>query len=394
MEGNLEKGSSLLFTASLVLFTVTMGIGIISPIIPIIAKNMGAGGIALGMIFSAFSISRLVFLPFFGKLSDRYGRKPFVLFGLSLYTLLALLYIAARTPNQLILVRLFHGMSSAMVLPVILAMVSMHSPKGKESTYMGIANRSIFLGLAFGPLIGGIVSNHFGFEMAFVAMGLISLASLLIAYATLNEQVKESLRKNKKEKMNRRILTALIYRILNSSGRGSMLVFLPVYGSIIGLDYTMIGALVFLNLIVSGLIQPYAGIFSDRRGYVLPVITSAILSSLILYSIPKTTSFIQLALLSSMLGFTSALSLPAVGGLIAVEGKSTGNLGGLMGYYSASKSLGRAIGPIIAGIVYDVGGGGINGIMLAFTFSALLTLLAAPLFWIGVKESHQIVEID
>ena len=65
-----------------------------------------------------------------------------------------------------------------------------------------------------------------------------------------------------------------------------------------------------------------------------------------------------------------------------------------MGFFSASKSLGRAAGPLIAGVMYDVGGQGMNGIQLAFTTASILTLFAGLLFLIGVRDSHQIVEVE
>ncbi len=389
-----KKGERLLFTASLVLFTITVGVGIISPILPVMAESMGAAGVTIGLMFSAFSISRLVFLPVFGRLSDRHGKRPMVITGLTLYTVLAMLYAVASTPEQLIAVRVFHGISSAMVMPVILAMVAAASPRGQEGRYMGMANRSIFLGMAFGPLIGGVLSDVHSFTAAFASMSIMSAVSLVLVALTLPEPRAAGERGKNGSGVSRNVVFAIIYRILNSTGRGSIMTFLPVYGYLIGLNFTQIGVLVFLNLIVSGFLQPYAGALSDRRGVVLPVLMSSVLSALILYAIPLTPDFVPLAALSSALGLTSALALPAVSGLIAVEGKEAGNLGGLMGYFSASKSLGRAAGPLIAGMLYDAGGGGYGGIYLAFTASAILTVFAGLLFWIGVRDSHQVIEVE
>ncbi len=389
-----ERKYNILFTASLILFTLTIGIGIISPILPVIAKSMGAGGIVIGLIFSAFSISRLTFLPVFGRLSDRYGRRIFILSGLLLYSFLAFLYAFARTPEELIAVRLFHGMSSAMVMPVILAMVAEFSPQGQEGRYMGLANRSIFLGMAFGPLIGGLVSDVFSETHAFFAMSLISALTLVIAFITVPEHTSKREKTSSRNGFSRNVVFALVYRLLNSIGRGSIMTFLPVYGYLIGLSYTQIGVLVFTNLLISGIIQPYGGAFSDRRGFVVPVFMSSVVSALILYLIPYSPLFSVLLILSGVLGLTSAISLPAVSGLMAYEGKISGNLGSIMGFFSASKSLGRAAGPLIAGLMYDLGGQGMDGIQLAFTGASLLTLLAGLLFLVGVRDSQQIVDVE
>ena len=59
---------------ALSIFSSMLGVGIISPLLPLYAENLGATGIWLGVIFSSFSITRAVFMPFIGKLSDRWGR--------------------------------------------------------------------------------------------------------------------------------------------------------------------------------------------------------------------------------------------------------------------------------------------------------------------------------
>ncbi|HDH97186.1 MAG TPA: MFS transporter, partial [Proteobacteria bacterium] len=63
-----------------------MGVGIIVPLLPLYAKKLGATAFEIGMIFSGFSIARMVFMPIVGRLSDRYGRKPFLSVGLALYS--------------------------------------------------------------------------------------------------------------------------------------------------------------------------------------------------------------------------------------------------------------------------------------------------------------------
>ena len=260
--------------------------------------------------------------------------------------------------------------------------------------YMGIANRSIFLGMAFGPFIGGVISDIYSESHAFFSMAFLSLVTLVIASLTVDDKRAPEVKKRQKDGLGRRVLIALIYRILNSVGRGSIMTFLPVYGYLIGLSYAQIGFLVFINLLISGIIQPFGGVISDKRGFVAPVILSSILSSFLLYLIPLTPEFLMLTLISAFLGLTSAFSLPALSGLVAYEGKLRGNVGSIMGYFSASKSLGRAAGPVIAGIVYDAGGQGMNGIYFAFTAASALTFLAGILFWIGIRDSDHVVEIE
>ena len=64
------------------IFAAMMGLGIVSPIMPVFAEDLGASGIWLGIIFSGFSLSRGVFMPIVGNLSDKNGRKKYIVTGL------------------------------------------------------------------------------------------------------------------------------------------------------------------------------------------------------------------------------------------------------------------------------------------------------------------------
>ena len=155
-------------------FATITGVGIVVPLLPVYAHSLGAGGFAIGFIFGAFSISRTFFLPYFGRLSDRKGRKPFITIGLILYTLIAFVFIWMDTVTSLIVTRFLQGIASAMIMPVVQAYVGDITPKGHEGTVMGFFNVSVFAGLSLGPLMGGILFDQMGLSVTFVAMGLLS----------------------------------------------------------------------------------------------------------------------------------------------------------------------------------------------------------------------------
>ncbi len=369
------------------LFTVMLGVGIISPLLPLIAKNYDAAGVWIGLIFSAFSISRVVSLPFFGGLADRVGGRRIFLTGLFLYTLIAILYAFARSKEELLIVRVIHGSSSAMVIPVAMAFVAAKSPKDELGKSLGRANSSLFLGMAFGPLIGGFFAEKFGYEFAFFLMSLFSAVSFAIAYFTFPEYKKKEKVKTK-GKLSRNVAVAVVYRLVNSLGRGSVMSFLPIYLALLGYGTTEIGLVLFTNLIFSALIQIKSGSLADRFGYVKPVWVSGILASLSLLAIVRFENLVEIFLFAAVLGVTTAVSLPAVSSLVAVEGVSRSLESSYMGIFSASKSLGRAIGPILAGLIYDLSGGGLTGVRTVFEVAALLSLFAAFIYKEGVNSDE------
>ena len=92
--------------------------GIIAPLLPLYADDLGASGLWLGIIFAGFSISRAIFMPIFGRISDRQGRRKFVCTGLFAYAVISLGYIWADSISDLTLVRTLHGVASAMIIPI------------------------------------------------------------------------------------------------------------------------------------------------------------------------------------------------------------------------------------------------------------------------------------
>lgn len=139
--GTPEKDLSTIFLVLAISVAVSnLGIGIISPLLPVYAKRMGADGVLVGLIFSSFSISRLIFMPVAGGLSDRYGRKSFLMTGLSLYALCSAAYIVAVQAWYLIGVRFLQGMASAMILPIAMAVLADLSPSEKAGEAAGSFN--------------------------------------------------------------------------------------------------------------------------------------------------------------------------------------------------------------------------------------------------------------
>jgi len=128
------------------IFATVTGVGIVVPLLPVYAHALGAGGLAIGMIFGAFSLTRTLFLPLFGQWSDRRGRKPFITIGFLAYGLISTAFMAAGGVGSLILIRGLQGAASAMLMPVIQAYVGDITPKGREGWVMGLFHMSLFIG--------------------------------------------------------------------------------------------------------------------------------------------------------------------------------------------------------------------------------------------------------
>src|SRR3989338_5966477 len=113
-------------------FATMLGVGIIEPFMGIYAESLSANGFLIGLIFGSFTLSRAIFTPLIGRLSDFKGRKNLLIIGLVGYTILSFSYVAATTIASLVIVRFLNGLASAMVLPIAMAYIGDIAPKGNE----------------------------------------------------------------------------------------------------------------------------------------------------------------------------------------------------------------------------------------------------------------------
>ncbi len=137
-----------------------LGLGIISPLLPSFAEELGASGLWIGVIFAGFAISRAVFMPVVGNISDKIGRKIFVVSGLLLLSVVSFLCLLADSEYVLTVVRLIHGIGAAMVIPIVMAYAGEFAEEGKEGASMGLVTMMFYLGIAAGPLLGGLCITH------------------------------------------------------------------------------------------------------------------------------------------------------------------------------------------------------------------------------------------
>jgi len=157
-----------------------MGLGFIIPLFPIYVSEKGASNFQLGLIVSGFTISQFLVQPFFGGLSDRFGRKPFMVGGMACYGLVASLYILADSLSQVFLVRLLHGVGAGMIWPALSAYVVDQSPVERRGETIGLLSGVEMVGFAVGPFLGGMLYSLGGMNLPF--FGCAALALLPYGY--------------------------------------------------------------------------------------------------------------------------------------------------------------------------------------------------------------------
>src|SRR5262245_36391859 len=184
-------------TVFLTVFIDLLGFGLVIPFLPALARQLGAGDFVATMPGAVYSIMQFLFIPVWGRLSDRVGRRPVLLWSIAA-TAVGMAFVGvAPTLPLLLAARAFSGVATANIA-VAQAYVADVTPPERRAHGMGIIGIAFGLGFILGPFIGGELSRFpvFGREAtlpAFVAAGL-AVVNFLLALRTLPESLPPELR--------------------------------------------------------------------------------------------------------------------------------------------------------------------------------------------------------
>lgn len=346
-----------LYTA---IFMSSLGLGILSPILPAYVDELAASSTVLGIVFGAYSASRTLFMPPVGYLSDRWGRRGFIIGGLFLFTLVSPLYVVAEGVIQLILVRFLQGVAAAMLMPVAMSYIGDLAPEGREGFLMGSFTSAFFAGLGFGPLIGGSLRDLYSMEAAFYGMGVLSLVALAVTAVTLPPDLTVSGKPGERDtgqrmfSMTPRLSALLFFRFTRALGIGFVWVLMPLYAVVeLGITAFQVGILLSVNTFITTFLQSPMGHLSDRIGHLKSITAGSIAAALAVSGISWASGYRELILISVVMGAAGALIVPS-GSALAVDLGRSGGMGRVMGLYSTSLSLGTMAGPVLGGLITDL----------------------------------------
>jgi len=362
------------------IFSAMLGVGIVSPLLPLYASDMGATGTQLGIIFAGYGISNSVLTPIMGRLSDRKGRKLFLCIGLAGYAIISLGYIWATNVSLLTLVRLIQGVAGAMVTPIAMAYIGDLSPEGEEGKWMGYANAAFFSGFGIGPLLGGTLAERFSMNASFYAMSGLCLLAFLVAVLFLPEirqrKIGEKGHLSFKEMSTSPMVRGLFsFRLVQALARGAFMTFLPIYAATsIGLGPSLIGVLLAVNMLSMNVLVATTGRLADKFNRKTLVILGNFIYLISVALIPIANTFWQQLWLCLPGAIGGALSITAATALTVEEGRKFG-MGSTMSILMMAMGIGMAAGPPLSGVIADL-----VDISAVFYFGGAVGLIGTGLF--------------
>lgn len=356
-----------------------------TPLLPIFAALLGASDLYLGFIISVSTLTGMILKPTFGLLSDRWGRRLWLLIGTVTFALMPFMYRWITTPEQLVAVRLIHGLATAIYGPVTLAYVSELAShrRAERLGWFGLARSTSYI---VGPAAAGWLLLSLEPATVFTVIGAMSTLAFLPVLSLPEPRPRAHPARVTLQQQIRRTLTVCrgasalwLAGAMESAmyiATYAVRAFLPLYALGAGVNVVWVGSFFSIQEATHILTRPWGGRLGDRLGY-LPVISLGMaLFGLALLMLTYAHHLGLLILVSLLIGVAQALLGPSTAAFIS-EQVAPNHLGAIMGLVGTLGNLGKVVGPILAGAL-------IYRFDYAFTFHLIggLMFLGIIVVWI------------
>jgi multidrug resistance protein len=365
-------------------FIDVTGFGIILPLLPFYTALFQAGSTALGILVASFALMQFLFSPILGRLSDKFGRRPVLLFSILTSVVSFFFFALANSFLMLLLSRIVAGLATEIgVAQAYISDITKEKERTKGMGRIGAANGAGFI---IGPALGGLLSSY-GFSAAGFVAAALAILNLFFAFFFLPES------KNNKEGFEMiKSPSGLIDGISNALSKPLMSLVLVIL-FIMSFAFSAFPVIMpLLAITFFGLTSTDMSFFFVYFGLVQIIIQGFIMGKLanrideekliVLGSFMMTIGVFFMALFPNITFFFVLTTIMMSGtGMLQTSIPSfiSKNIlaeerGGFLGVTQSISSIARVPGPLIGGFIYEFG-----GVVAPFFFSALLLLLATIL---------------
>jgi MFS transporter, DHA1 family, multidrug resistance protein len=350
----------LCIVGGLAIFSSTMAK---NPALPLLVRSMGVGISEVGFIAAASTVVGIVVSFPAGILSDIIGRRRVIMIAAFVFATAPFFYLLVAAPWQLTVVRIYHGLATAILGPVALAAVADTFAQGRGER-MGWYSSATMVGRFLAPFVGGMLIFGDNFRWVYLVDGIAGLLAFLATFrlrftTVKTESIKEAFQQQR-GKYGREI--AFVFRragILATSGieavqyfaYGCMETFLPIYLNE-KLEYPAwkIGILFTAQILAAAFTKPVMGRLSDRYGRVPLIVSGLILGAISTSTILLSSNYAVIMILIILFGLGLSTVTASTSALVADLSRAEGR-GGAMGILSSIMDIGHSAGPMVAGVL-------------------------------------------
>ncbi|MBF0339001.1 MAG: MFS transporter [Nitrospirae bacterium] len=376
--------ASLCVTGFFAIFSSTIAK---SPVLPLYSLSIGISAAGIGVVSAVSSFTGIIASVPSGMMAERIGKKRMLTVATLIFATAPFLYLFVSNVWQLVMVRFYHGLATAIFMPVALSMVSdvFDRERGEK---IGWFSTSTLLGRFIAPMAGGGIIGLMAFNpgmsyktvyllCAFV--GILSLITLLSIPGQARDAHKTVSWKDILGRL-RQLLTVkgvIVTSVVEGAvlfSYGAFETFLPLYATSVGLTPYEIGAILSIQVISIALTKPFMGRFSDRHGRVPQIFVGAIVGAVCVYGFSLSDRFIPLLVLSVSFGLSISVVTSATSALIADLSKRE-SLASAMGILASVMDIGHTTGPLVSGVIATY-----LSYNSVFVFAAIVLLCCAIVF--------------
>ena len=386
------RGRSPLAVVFVTVFLDLVGFGIVIPLLPLYAERFGAGPVAAAWLLSIYSLMQFLFAPWWGRLSDRVGRRPVLLVGIAGGALSYLAFGLAGSLTWLFAARAVNGLMGANV-GVAQAYIADVTPAHERARGMGMIGAAFGLGFIFGPAIGGFLSR-WGPAAPFLGAAALGAANFVLAWFRLPESLPPEVRGTPAQRnagLRARLATladaparlrglyATVFAVtMGIAGAEATLALWAVRRWGLGFEAVGYGlALVGLVAVVTQglLVGPLVQRIGERRAGLLGL--ALIAAGMVATPLAPTLTLVVLA--GSVFAVGQAASTPAVYAMISQQAGAA-DQGRILAATQSLNALARVLGPWMAGVAFAA-----VGIAAPYAGGAVLAVVALLTLALSVR---------
>jgi len=354
-----------LFILVFALLVVMLGFGMVIPVFPFIIDKLGASGGALGILVATAALTEFLFGPLWGSISDRVGRRPILMIGMFGYALSMFAFGIATKLWMLLVFRAISGILSSATMTTTMAYIGDNTSEKSRGGGMGILGAAGGAGTVIGPGIGGLLAGG-SLSTPFFVSAFMALLSLLFIALFLPESLPMEARVAQGQKLKLIRFNELWRALTGPIGLLLFTAFLATFGtsnfeSVFGLyvlrklNYspeqvggilTLVGA---IALIGRGLLT---GFVTSHWGEPTVIKTSLIVGAVGFILLLLANTYATVLLTTGIFTCSITFLRPSIHSLTSK--RTTEGQGASMGLSNSFVSLGRVVGPIVAGIIFDI----------------------------------------
>ncbi|MBX9880251.1 MAG: MFS transporter [Candidatus Obscuribacterales bacterium] len=361
-ENPAKPGKMALLLIFLTVFIDLVGFGIIIPVLPTYAEKFGANATLVGLLLASYSLMQFFFTPFWGRLSDKVGRRPILLTSLLASAIGYLIWGVSASLPMLFLSRLVAGFGNAN-LAVAQAYISDVTTEENRAKGMGLIGAAFGLGFVLGPAIGGLASP-FGLNTIGYLAAACSIIDLVLTFFLLPEPETRSQAAHERYSVEPNFYWNTLR---NDKLKASLLIFFISTFAFANMEATLVlltekqfhfsaaqnaWMFFFIGIIMVFVQGGLIGRLSKRFGEKKLIVAGSILVAAGLLLTPATTSVPVLYAALFLLALGSGINTPSNQSMLS-RLSDKGKVGGIMGVGQSLSTLGRILGPIAGGFAFE-----------------------------------------